>query len=567
MRFLRLDYRDDLHGIDLHPLISVVSGTEPIEVDQLLEAIRRISSGSTSGLRGLVEHDGLLVELDAGGGEPLSEIATSATVIVHVDGADRRGEGDGLEREIARWERQAAIEGAAVEEIRAHIDLSVKARAQRLQSRLAPARPVANNPSLTAGRLRTRAVRRAFDALNRLDPTIPEPAPDVEALIGRWEDYRERRVEHEAHLNGLGAKVADAERSVTAATEALAVARDDSRPTMLDPDKESRLEELFDLSNESSLWRKGLNQEEEAEMQALLHSVGVNSWTEYSVLRMSPTVPPEKLAAVRQAEANLDSARQWLDQTRSERANDDVARGLSDELAGIKTDCQPLLGVLVPSDIGQALRQRRRMVENPDWVDALNDLRDVLSSNELHPPGGFEATEILGWTDSWLRAQESLHNPGRAAMTGGDGERDEVEVRLELEAEARALVLHDRALAQIDRAERNAARSNLRVQQLRSQLRSRSENSAPSTAAEVMDLVMPAAEQILADIGGSVPLAVVGELTGLPDDEIQTLMESLEEVAERVQVLMVTDNPAMGEWAKRVGLERADVRIGSTSVL
>ena len=55
MRFLRLDYRDDLHGLDLHPLLSVVSATEPTEVEQLLEAVRRISSGSTSGLRGLLE--------------------------------------------------------------------------------------------------------------------------------------------------------------------------------------------------------------------------------------------------------------------------------------------------------------------------------------------------------------------------------------------------------------------------------------------------------------------------------------------------------------------------------
>ena len=567
MRFLRLDCRDDLHGIDLHPLISVVSATEPGEVDQLLEAVRRISSGSTSGLRGLVEHEGLLVELGDDGGEPLHDVATSATVVLHVDGPDRRADGDGLERELARWERQAAMDSAAVEEIRAHIDLSVAARAAALRLRLAPSRPATNSSAVTAGRLRARAVRRAFDILSGLDPMVPEPAPEVEALIERWDEYRHRRAEHETHLNGLAAKVADAERGVTAATEALAVARDDSRPVMLDGDREARLEELYDLSNDSSLWRKGLNQEEEAEMQALLHSVGVSSWTEYSVLRMSPTVPPEKLAAVRQAEAHLDATRQWLEQARAERADDEVAKGLSDELAAIKTDCQPLLGVLVPSDIGQALRQRLRMVENPEWIDALNDLRDVLSSNELHPPGGFEAAEILGWTDAWLRAQESLHNPGRAPVASLEGERDEAEVRLELDTETRTLVHHQRALSQIDRAERSAARSMLRVQQLKDQLRARAENPFPGTAEEVMGLVRPVAEQILSDIGGSVPLAIVGELGGLPTDEIDSLMESLEEVAERVQILVVTDNPAMGEWARRVGLERADLRVGASCVI
>ncbi len=566
MRFLRLDYRDDLHGLDLHPLISVVAATESSELEQLLEAVRRLSVGSTSGLRGLVEQDGLLVELDATTGEPFGDVTTSATVVVHVDEVLPGDVDTGLHREIARWERQAAIDAATVEEVRSHIDLSVRARAQRLESRLAPARPLAADAALTAGRLRVRAVRRAFDVLNRQEPLVPEPAPEIEALIERWEAHRHRRSGHEAHLSDLVARVAGAERAVTAATEVLVAARNDTRPVLLDADREARLEELYDLSNESSLWRKGLNQEEQAEMLALLNSVGVSSWTEYSVLRMSPTVAPDKLAAVQRAEADLDRARHQLEQARSERAADEVARSLHDELAAIKADCQPHLGVLVPADIGGALRQRRRLVENPRWIDALNDLRDVLSSNELHPPGGFEPAEILGWTDSWLRAQESLHNPGRPP-TSGDGDEDESEVRIELDTESVALIRHNRALSRIDRVERNAARSGLRLQQLRTQLRARTENPPPASAAEVMAIVEPAAEQILSDIGGSIPLAIVGELNGLSASEADLLMESLEDLAQRVQIVVISDNPVVGEWARRVGLERADLRLGATTLL
>ena len=566
MRFLRLDYRDDLRGVDLHPLLSVVTAVGEREIDHLLEAVRRLSTGSTSGLRGLVEHGGLLVELDPVEGEPLQDLTTSATVVVHVDGIDADDGTSGLEREIARWERQAAVDSATVEEIRSHIDLSVTARAHRLRNRLAPTRPAVGNPAMTAGRLRVRAVRRAFDALARLDPVVAEPAPEVEELVERWEAYCRRRNEHEGHLVALAAQVADAERSVSVASEALVAARDANRPVLLAPEREARLEELWVLSNESSLWRKGLNQEEQAEMQALLHSVGVSSWTEYGVLRMSPVVAPIQQAAVQRAENDLDRARRQLERARAERAGDEITRGLHDELAAIKSDCKPLLGVLVPSDIGAALRQQRRMIENPRWVEALNDLRDVLSSNDLHPPGGFEVAEIVGWTDSWLRAQESLHQPGKATLSS-EQPGDEQELRIELDRERQALIRHERALSQIDRAERNAARSGLRVQQLRSQLRDRVEQPTPTTAAEIMDMVVPAAEQVLSDLDASVPLAVVGELPDLPPSEIDALMECLEEVAQRVQIVVVTENPAVGEWARRVGLERADLRLGSGGLL
>lgn len=565
MRFLRLDYRDDLRALDLHPLISVVSIDEADKRENLLEAVRRLSTGSTSGLRGLVEHEGLLVELDPIGGEPISETCTSATVVAHVDAVDPDAQGTGLHREIERWERQAAIDSAAVEEIRSHIDLSVRARARRLQLRLDPPRATSTAPAMTTARLRVRAVRRALDAVNAVPAVIPRSAPDVEALMERWETYRTRRTAHEAHLVQLAASVADAERALAVATDRLAEAKVQARPMMLAPADEARLEELYELSHESSLWRKGLNSDEEAEMLALLHSVGTASWTEYSVLRMSfSTAPVEKDPAVVEAEEQLEAARAHLEITRRERVEDEVTSSLRDELRSIKADCQPLLGVLVPSDIGWALGQLLDMVDNPEWVEAMNALRDVLSSNDLHPPGGLEPAEIVGWADSWLQAQESLQTPARPVP---EPVEDEVEIRLELAAESQLLVRHDRALGQIDRAEREAARSALRVTQLRSQLRERTDGSPPRTAADVMSVIDPIAEQVLNDIGGSVPLAVVGEFGLLPPPEIDALMEALEEVAERVQVIVVSNNPGVTDWASRVGLERADHRAGLSTRL
>lgn len=564
MRFLRLDYRDDHRALDLHPLISVVTIADPDQRGHLLEAVRRLSIGSTSGLRGLIEHDGLLVELDPVRGEPIGDTCTSATVVAHVDPVDPGDHDAGLGREIERWERQAAIDSAAVEEIRSHIDLSVRARTRRLQLRLDPPRPAAASPALTAGRLRVAAVRRAFDSLYRIPAVVPRSSPEIEELIERWNLYRERRNSHEPHLVELAARVAEAEREATAASERLADAREKARPVMLAPVDEARLEELFELSHESSLWRKGLSSDEQAEMQALLHSVGVASWTEYSVLRMSPTVPADKDAEVREAEDALRQARERLEEAQALRADDEVAGSLRDELRSIKSDCRPHLGVLVPSDIGWALGQLLEMVENPDWVEALNTLRDTLSSNDLHPPAGCEPEEILGWTDSWLRAQESLHASARSRSEPPEGQGD-VEIRLELATENQLLVRHDRALGQIDRAERNAARSGLRVSQLRSQLRERTDGPAATTAADVLAIVEPIAEQVLSDVGGSVPIAVVGEFGLLPPTEIETMMEAIEEVAHRVQMIVVSANPGVADWAARAGLERADLRARLTA--
>ena len=564
MRFLRLDFRDDLNSLDLHPLITVVPPLEQANASQLFEAVRRLSGGSTVGLRGLVEHQGLLLELDASSGDPLRAVTTSAAVLVSLDGISTEPEASGLQAEIDRWERQAAIDAATVEEIRSHLDLAVKARAATLRASLGSDR---NSPAstLTARKLRLAAVRKAFDAVHRHDAEIAESDPILEELIERWDRYRLAHSQSESHLRELSATVTDAERAVAAAKEALARAQELSRPVLLTAEQEARLETLYDQSSESSLFKRGLSSEDQAEMQALLHSVGVESYTEYSVFRMSPTVPADKLAAVQLAESELQMAEQRLQRTTAERDVDDVAGRLQEDLERLKADCQPYLGVLIPSDIGAALRAKIVRVENPQWLQALNGLRDALSSNDLHPPCGFEPTEILGWTDSWLRAQESLQTtePDPVDAAASDAAEQERQMR----AVSLALVRHERALAGIDRAERNAFRSAIKVRELKGQLHGRGRDASPASAAEVMARVVPVAEQVLSDIGGSVPIAIVGELPGLPAPEIAAMMAAMEEVARQVQIILITANDEIAAWAGRAGLERAAVVARATSLI
>lgn len=557
MRFLRLDFRDDLNSLDFHPLVTVVSSLGSSHQRQLFEAVRRLSSGSTVGLRGLVEHDGLLFELDASSGDPLAPVTTTAAVLVYVDGVAARSSEIGLQAEIDQWERQAAIDAVAVEEIRSNLDLAIKAKAYGLRSKydLEPGSPEA---AASGQRAKVAAIRAAIEAVNAHEATVAECDPQILGLIEQWEDFSERRLASDEHLRQIASEVRDAERQVAERSRELDISRQAARPVLLTPEEETRLESLCDQHSEQSRlgkWKKALSDEEATERQRLLDTVGVKSWTEYSVFRMSPTVPADKQRAVDDAEAELNIAKQALERAKSYQANDPVSADLSADLERIKLAAKPYLGVLVPTDVGAALADQIVSVENSDWADALNDLRDVLSSNDLHPPYGFEPSEILGWTDSWLRAEESL-DPGADVSSADEGASD-VDPVEELNRANHALARHNRALAHIAKAERAAVRSAMRVRDLNNQLRNRTANQEPTTGAEVLAMIAPVAEQVLQDVGGSVPIAVVGDLGELPAEQVQTMMGAIEEVAQQVQVIMVTSHTGIIDWVDQAGLERA----------
>ena len=837
MRLLRFDFRDDLASVDLHPLVTVVRGLEPHHQRQLFEAIRKLSCGSTMGLRGLVEHQGLLVELDAGTGDPLGSVTTTAPVLIYVDGEAIECDELGLRAEIEQWERRAAIDAVAVEEIRSDLDLSIKARADALRRRSDPEAGIEAVDGASPHELLVATIRRAHELASGIEPQIADCDPALAALVDRWDHHVARREGARLHLAALDAEVSRAEADVDHRLHELDQARRSARPPMLTAEQESRLEELCEASNGTgtssvlSKWMRSRSPDEDAERQALFDLVGVSSWTEYSVFRLSPTVDPEKLAAVEAAETALAHARAALDDARHRQSSDGLAVGLQDELEQLKADCAPFLGVLVPADIGAALRRQIDVVDNPDWITAMNHLRDALSSNGIHPPYGLAASDVLGWTDSWLRAQDSLHRAGEPplgaapaalpdavppvpagaphpadpgepwvgdgtagappatvwatptddrdhdphtdphtevpdvdgvsaaedvadpfavtgadaedvadpfatvgadaeeaadpfavtgadaeaaadpfaiagadaeeaadpfAVTGADAEdtadgdaweadvihaaagdaadpfgvagadaedpaggdaweagathaaaedaaEDEAEdedegadvgtegagVDVPTEDEDRhatddvdeghdggdrhpasgpdaadddadeaavgvgavavpapgsgtggselaaiddpaqqaavldkLLARHNRAMSQIDKAERRAVRSSMRVRELKQQLRARTAGPQVATAAAVLAMVAPVAERVLAEVGGSLPIAVVGDMAELPDGEVAAMMNALEEVAEQVQVVLLTRHPAVAAWAERAGLERASIADG-----
>ena len=569
MRFLRLDFGDDLYSLDLHPLVTVVSGLSSQHQRQLFNSVRRFGLGSTVGVRGLIEHAGLLVELDGQAKERMESVKTSSDVVVYVDGAESGNQLVGLQAEIDQWGRKAAIDAVVVEEIRADLNPSIKAMVSDLRRTLDPMNLSDGDlEDASSQQVRYTAVRRAYDGVMATGRYIDKVDPAVSDLIDEWDHHQSRRQEHGEHLSRLENDVGRARELVDGAQKKLSAAEQAAKPVLLDGAEEARLEALSELDSGSGKgWRrKGLTAEEQAEKDALLNKVGVASWTEYSVFRMSPTASPEKQSAVTEAGQELQLAQERLQRVEEAASKDETYIELDVALGQIRKEARELLGAVVPNDIGAALRGLINQIENPEWVVALNELRDVLASNDLRPPYGYEPDEILGWTSSWLDAEARLQE---SSSPTGDGRSDEEldEVREELAKAEQHLLRHRRALARIERAEQAAQTSSDRLERLRLQMIERSTRSGPTTADDIVALVRPAITRITADAGCSLPVIVAGSMNGLDGREMEILMTELESLAQAVQIILVTTRPEAITWANEVGLRRADLANGAKSAV
>lgn len=567
MRFLRLDFGDDLHSLDVHPLVTVVSGLSMQHQRQLFETVRRFSAGSTSGVRGLVEHAGELLELDGRAKDRLEKVTTAAEVVVYVDGADSASRLVGLQAEIDQWQRQAAIDAVAVEEVRADLDPSLRAKVAQLRRTVDPMSLGQNDlAEASAQQVRYTAARSAYEKVLATDRSVRKIDSTVADLLNQWETYQAMRGEYEEHLSKLEGEVEKAKRTVEQSKARLAEAEADAKPVLLSAQEETRLEALAELDSTGGKgWlRKGLTEEEQAEMQELLDKVGVASWTEYWVFQTAPTASTEKRAAVAEAAKELELALERQQRIEQTAASDEVYLELDVALNRIKKEVKEHLGAVVPNDLGAALQSLVNEVDNPEWVAALNELRDVLASNDLRPPYGYEPDEILGWTASWLEAEARLQEGG--SLDDASRSPEEIEqVKQELVKAERYLLRHRRALIRIERAEAAAKASSDRLERLQLQLAERQTRSGPGTADDVIALVRPTIDRVHLDVGGSLPVIVTGSMPDLDGREMEILMSEFEQMAQKVQIVVVTTRTEAINWAGEVGLRRAGRSNGVTS--
>ncbi len=548
MRILRLDLGQGRTGVDLHPFLTVVHGVSPLERDELVDALRRLAQGSAAGLHGLLQHQGLLVEMDGSGNGPLAGRAlTTAEVVVDAD-AGSLDDLPRLQALIDQQQRRAEIDAVVVEEVRADLDPAARARLAALEARL--------DPGAEAVRARRRAqatrLRDTLAALDGLAPTTQEAPDGVPALRQRWERYQARLDEAEQHFAYLKAAVAQSEARVAAARQALDGAEREARPVLLTRGEEARLELLsFPGMDESrrGRWRRVLRPEEQAEMQALLAKVGVESWTAYTVYRTDPVAPADRIEAVALARRAVAEAETNLAETRAELDNDALSRELNQELLDIRAASRAHLGLMLPPDLGRALRELVVEKANPAWLAALASLRQSLASVDDPPegldPSGAAAPALAAAANRWLAATEAA-----------DRERDDDTFQIDLARARRDLDRHRRAMGRLPRAEAAADASEAELNRLQAEAGRRSAGG-PLDVHSLLARVAAVATQVAVDARGSLPMIVVGAFAGLSDEELAEVLERCHQLSGGLQVVVVSDRAAARGWADEAGLGRA----------
>lgn len=557
MRILRLDFGSG-QSVDLHPFVTILPELDEADRFQLLDAVRNLARGSTAGIQGLVQNQGLLVELDGLGHDRLPAI-TGANVVID----DRETGSDDLtwlRAQVDQQQRRAEIEAVIVEEVRADLNPSARARVFALEERLGPI----DHDAALRRQAHVERLGKALDGLAGVAPFLTESPPGVEELLARLTTNNARSSEAKEHLARLGDAIDRAEARLENARVALIEARARAKPVLLSRDEESRLEVLsFPSMDESrrGKWRKTLRPEEQDEMKGLLAKVGVDSWTGYTVYRASPTAPQHRLDAADAARAGVVDAERHLEEMQATRANDRLHTELTIETDAIREDARVFLGMMLPSDVGRALGDLTLERENPDWSDAIGHLAKILDDLHIDGPepsgdrfgdqpvarnGSGESEAVIARARTWLESQQEHDHADLSALEG------------ELDQARGVLDRHQRALARIGRAEAAAAGAALGLAQLQEQLVARSVEQLDS-AEGLLAFIQPIATQVMLEARGSLPIAIVGQLDGLGDSNVEKIMVRLSEISEDLQVVMVTDRSAAVSWVDTVGLDRAMV--------
>lgn len=551
MRILRLDLSSG-QSVDLHPFVTVLSGLDEASRVELQDAIRTIARGSTAGIRGLVQNQGLLVELDGLGHDRLSAL-TSANVII--DGERVGADTSWLQAEVDQQQRRAEIAAVMVEELRADIDPSARARVAAIEARLAPA----DDEQAKARIERIERVSTALAALTETEQLLVESPPGVAELQQALAANDVRLADADKHFGRLNHDIEQALEAVASARGNLEAAQAAAKPILLTREEEARLELLSYPATDDSRrgkWRKNLRREEKEEMNSLLRKVGVESYTAYTVYRASPTAPQERIDAEAAAAKKLAEMERQLRSAEHRRDEDSLYQELTATTKSLREQAREFLGMMLPADVVQALDALTVESENPDWHEAAHHLVSVLSEcvdepthrASAEPNAIAEVEAAVARAEAWLATNRIDRG----------GEADVEELRRELDREKGVLDRHQRALGRIGRAEAAAVEAALGLAQLQEQLTAQAPERADSIDG-LLASIEPIATQVRLEARGSLPIALIGGFAGLDDEDITILMPRLSELSEGLQIVVVTERTSVIDWVAQVGLDRAMV--------
>lgn len=550
MRVLRLHLDGELGRVDLHPFVTVLhdlgAGREPF-----LAAIRAITQGRDAGVTGLVENQGLLIELAPGHAGPVGPVV-NADVVVDVDSlpspSERRR--PAMLAQLDQLDRQASIDAALLEEARAALDPTAVAQLTRLQVR--------SDPTLDAGApdLEMAAgveIAAALAAWQDEPSTVVSAPAWVGELSERWEEHRRSSAACDARLATLSRRVDAASRRLATARAALNHAEVAAVPVLLSPEEENRLSELATRPIPRGRLRtpKGRPEDEQAEIEALLERVGQPTYSAYMMYRLAPTPAAEQMRAIDAAREAVQHAEIELVAATAARDEDPEVATHRERLEELRTVAAMHVGPVLPDDLGEVLSSHCEERPNPERAERRRHLVAVALGHGVDVAPTLDDESLAAHLTTWLAGTQP-----DAVLSA--------EAELDVAALERSAARHSRALQRLDDLEARASKSRRLLDAQRDELAEL--DRLPVTVADVLSAIAEEAERAWpGHERGPVPLVLTGSFPELSADQVGELLDRLEALVARCQILVVTDHPAAGQWAERAGLRRA-LRTGPAAI-
>jgi len=537
MRILRLDLSTGDGTVDLHPFISIVRGLDSTETSDLIDAIRGLVRGSTTGHGGLVESNGELIELRSGA-VPVGPL-TIEDIYVTVGGHQDGGDPVVLVADRDRAKRFATIARVKLEEARANIDPGAAHRVRVLQNALSAF-------EVPEGEIdRTAAVRGYIAHVRSLPPTVRDMPADIREMLTEWERYEAARLQAQPELDALNSRVQSCLAQREQAQLDVEEATTRAVPVSLTREEDFRVEDLANPDMGKKARRS--TDEDHRELQSLLAKVGQTSYLDYVMYRLAPTPSAASVGDLEAARKNLEQVEARLSEARFEMQFGPVQVSLDEVFESVKETARVHLGPMLPSDLGAALRRQVVETDNPEFATGLRDLYHELRRVEAEVPDTIQPEALVDWAEAWadeLDRPKEHTGPSRAELFG------------QLTLAEQDLEMHDRAMGRVEGLEADAEQAVMELTATDERLRS-SVGDVGTSADRALALLRPLADRVRSEAGGSVPLILHGEFDDLSSQELEDMFDHLEVLAQDLQLVVLCDRADAAAWAGGVGLRRA----------
>jgi hypothetical protein len=544
MRILRLELGFARGPIEMHPFVTAVQGLDPVNREVFIEAVRLLAAGSSSGIRGLLDVNGQLVDL-AGDQNPRVGPVTTEDVAVMLDELPMLAHADpvSLRAELDQMVKRAKIDAVHVEEVRADLDPAAAARLQNL-------RDLMNEGEQQSDSMPTGEVKRMLSMFNDIEPHVFDMPTGVVELIERWKTLEIASVNSDELEATLATRVSVAEASVISAEREMDVAVEAATPKLLSNEDETRLEELAHPTEGRKKKARARTDEEEAELETLLCQVGQPSYTAYRMYRVAPTALASDRALVESAKGRLAAAREELAELKLGGGVPELTE-LKTELAAIRAAASEHLGTNLPENLGPALQSLGVTMENPAWALLASELKSEMSDVVGVPVPVMTNTEVPDWVRDWLAAYEADPESAKVGLDPAELARGIAEAEV-------ALQHHARSMARIDRLEAKADDGRRMVAELSAAL-ANAEGGTPPHPEELLGYLDPIIDRIYTQAGGSAPFVIAGEFKGMSDADVVSILDAYKPVSAELQIIVVSDRAIVSQWARQAGPEHAAI--------